>query len=190
MTLTYPHRFAFTLSEDFKRQTVLRPAPLLRQGLYEAAFWIASNCMPSPEKRSFDHLYESSGYYASLAATVNNDEQGRIHTGLGRLNMALFQEPRDLLAAGLRHQYNKAQTFESGVVDDTTKALASSTNTWFQSYTLLVFESPVRSGFLMPRGVNRNRNRSAFSPEVKRPDWTAKRPQTALQNEPKNVKFR
>ncbi|EDR15452.1 uncharacterized protein LACBIDRAFT_301813 [Laccaria bicolor S238N-H82] len=44
----------------------------------------------------------------------------------------------------------------------------------------LVFESPVRSGFLMPRGVNRNRNRSAFSPEVKRPDRTAKRPQTAV----------
>ncbi|EDR07735.1 uncharacterized protein LACBIDRAFT_298227 [Laccaria bicolor S238N-H82] len=44
----------------------------------------------------------------------------------------------------------------------------------------LVFESPVRSGFLMPRGANRNRNRSAFSPEVKRPDWTAKRPQTAV----------
>ncbi|EDR00886.1 uncharacterized protein LACBIDRAFT_312838 [Laccaria bicolor S238N-H82] len=42
----------------------------------------------------------------------------------------------------------------------------------------LVFESPVRSGFLMPRGVNRNR--SAFSPEVKRPDRTAKRPQTAV----------
>ncbi|EDR00565.1 uncharacterized protein LACBIDRAFT_313214 [Laccaria bicolor S238N-H82] len=46
--------------------------------------------------------------------------------------------------------------------------------------TLIVFESPVRSGFLMPRGVNRNRNRSAFSPEVKRPDRTAKRPQTAV----------
>ncbi|EDR09159.1 uncharacterized protein LACBIDRAFT_296497 [Laccaria bicolor S238N-H82] len=30
------------------------------------------------------------------------------------------------------------------------------------------------------RGVNRNRNRSAFSPEVKRPDRTAKRPQTAV----------
>ncbi|EDR08113.1 uncharacterized protein LACBIDRAFT_297814 [Laccaria bicolor S238N-H82] len=44
----------------------------------------------------------------------------------------------------------------------------------------VVFESPVRSGFLMPRGVNRNRNRSAFSPEVKRPDRTAKRPQTAV----------
>ncbi|EDQ98967.1 uncharacterized protein LACBIDRAFT_318422 [Laccaria bicolor S238N-H82] len=44
----------------------------------------------------------------------------------------------------------------------------------------LVFESPVRSGFLMPRGVNRNRNWSAFSPEVKRPDRTAKRPQTAV----------
>ncbi|EDR01561.1 uncharacterized protein LACBIDRAFT_310926 [Laccaria bicolor S238N-H82] len=43
-----------------------------------------------------------------------------------------------------------------------------------------VFESPVRSGFLMPRGVNRNRNWSAFSPEVKRPDRTAKRPQTAV----------
>ncbi|EDR12542.1 uncharacterized protein LACBIDRAFT_323858 [Laccaria bicolor S238N-H82] len=43
-----------------------------------------------------------------------------------------------------------------------------------------LFESPVRSGFLMPRGVNRNRNRSAFSPEVKRPDRTAKRPQTAV----------
>ncbi|EDQ99162.1 uncharacterized protein LACBIDRAFT_317518 [Laccaria bicolor S238N-H82] len=42
------------------------------------------------------------------------------------------------------------------------------------------FESPVRSGFLMPRGVNRNRNRSAFSPEVKRPDRTAKRPQTTV----------
>ncbi|EDR02976.1 uncharacterized protein LACBIDRAFT_307767 [Laccaria bicolor S238N-H82] len=26
----------------------------------------------------------------------------------------------------------------------------------------------------MPRGINRNRNRSAFSPEVKRPDRTAK----------------
>ncbi|EDR08659.1 uncharacterized protein LACBIDRAFT_297063 [Laccaria bicolor S238N-H82] len=38
----------------------------------------------------------------------------------------------------------------------------------------LVFESPVRSGFLMPRGINHNRNRSAFSPEVKRPDRTAK----------------
>ncbi|EDR00316.1 uncharacterized protein LACBIDRAFT_314462 [Laccaria bicolor S238N-H82] len=46
--------------------------------------------------------------------------------------------------------------------------------------SLLVFESPVQSGFLMPRGVNRNRNRSAFSPEVKRPDQTAKRPQTAV----------
>ncbi|EDR10774.1 uncharacterized protein LACBIDRAFT_315543 [Laccaria bicolor S238N-H82] len=45
---------------------------------------------------------------------------------------------------------------------------------------MLVFESPVRSGFLMPRGVNRNRNRSAFSPEVKRPDRTTKRPQTAV----------
>ncbi|EDQ98584.1 uncharacterized protein LACBIDRAFT_298843 [Laccaria bicolor S238N-H82] len=44
----------------------------------------------------------------------------------------------------------------------------------------IVFESPVRSGFLMPRGVNHNRNRSAFSPEVKRPDRTAKRPQTAV----------
>ncbi|EDR04035.1 uncharacterized protein LACBIDRAFT_306413 [Laccaria bicolor S238N-H82] len=44
----------------------------------------------------------------------------------------------------------------------------------------VVFESPVRSGFLMPRGVNRNRNRSAFSPEVKRPDRTTKRPQTAV----------
>ncbi|EDQ99509.1 uncharacterized protein LACBIDRAFT_334943 [Laccaria bicolor S238N-H82] len=44
----------------------------------------------------------------------------------------------------------------------------------------IVFESPVRSGFLMPRGVNRNHNRSAFSPEVKRPDRTAKRLQTAV----------
>ncbi|EDR00832.1 uncharacterized protein LACBIDRAFT_312831 [Laccaria bicolor S238N-H82] len=44
----------------------------------------------------------------------------------------------------------------------------------------VVFESPVRSGFLMPRGVNRNRNRSAFSPEVKRPDQTAKRLQTVV----------
>ncbi|EDR00187.1 uncharacterized protein LACBIDRAFT_334433 [Laccaria bicolor S238N-H82] len=50
-------------------------------------------------------------------------------------------------------------------------------------------DHPVRSGFLMPRGVNRNRNRSPFSSEVKRPDQTAKRP-VSLQNEPKNVKFR
>ena len=44
----------------------------------------------------------------------------------------------------------------------------------------VVFECPVRSGFLMPKGFNRNRNRSAFSPEVKRPNRTAKRPQTAV----------
>ena len=29
---------------------------------------------------------------------------------------------------------------------------------------MVVFESPVRSGFLMPKGLNRNRNRSAFCP--------------------------
>ncbi|EDQ99991.1 uncharacterized protein LACBIDRAFT_315013 [Laccaria bicolor S238N-H82] len=44
----------------------------------------------------------------------------------------------------------------------------------FSAVAKLVFESPVRSGFLMPRGINRNRNWSAFSPEVKRPDRTAK----------------
>jgi len=38
----------------------------------------------------------------------------------------------------------------------------------------LVFESPVWSGFLMPKGFNRNRNRSAFFLEVKKPDRTAK----------------
>ena len=32
----------------------------------------------------------------------------------------------------------------------------------------VVFESPVRSGFLTPQGLNRNRNRSALSPEVKK----------------------
>ncbi|EDQ98569.1 uncharacterized protein LACBIDRAFT_299166 [Laccaria bicolor S238N-H82] len=50
----------------------------------------------------------------------------------------------------------------------------------FKTHLSLVFESPVWSGFLMPRGVNRDRNRSAFSPEVKRPDRTAKRPQTTV----------
>jgi len=40
--------------------------------------------------------------------------------------------------------------------------------------SLLVFESPVWSGFLMPKGFNRNRNRSAFFLEVKKPDRTAK----------------
>ena len=44
----------------------------------------------------------------------------------------------------------------------------------------LVFESPDQSGFLMPKGFNRNRNWSAFSPEVKRPNWTAKRLQTTV----------
>ncbi|EDQ98228.1 uncharacterized protein LACBIDRAFT_307324 [Laccaria bicolor S238N-H82] len=55
-----------------------------------------------------------------------------------------------------------------------------STHLWLHWGVKLVFESPVRSGFLMPRGVNCNRNRSAFPPEVKRPDRTAKRPQTAV----------
>jgi hypothetical protein len=32
----------------------------------------------------------------------------------------------------------------------------------------LVFESPVWSGFLVPQGLNRNRNRSTFVPEVKK----------------------
>ena len=32
----------------------------------------------------------------------------------------------------------------------------------------LVFESPVRSGFLTPQGLNRNRNRSTLVPEVKK----------------------
>ncbi|EDR02652.1 uncharacterized protein LACBIDRAFT_332148 [Laccaria bicolor S238N-H82] len=67
--------------------------------------------------------------------------------------------------------------------------IASAFNAW-NMFAVGLDSSPVRSGFLMPRGVNRNRNRSAFSPEVKRPDRTAKRPQTTLQNEPKNVKFR
>jgi len=33
----------------------------------------------------------------------------------------------------------------------------------------LVFESPVWSGFLMPKSFNHNRNRSAFFLEVKKP---------------------
>ena len=44
----------------------------------------------------------------------------------------------------------------------------------------VVFESPVRSGFFMPKGFNHNCNRSAFSPEVKRPNRTTKRPQTVV----------
>jgi len=44
----------------------------------------------------------------------------------------------------------------------------------------LVFISPVQSGFLMLRGLNRNRNRSAFSQKPKKPDRTAKRPQTTV----------
>ena len=32
----------------------------------------------------------------------------------------------------------------------------------------LVFESPVRSGFLTPQGLNRDRNRSTLFPEVKK----------------------
>ena len=39
---------------------------------------------------------------------------------------------------------------------------------------VLVFESPVWSSFLMPKGFNRNLNRSAFFLEVKKPDRTAK----------------
>ena len=31
-----------------------------------------------------------------------------------------------------------------------------------------MFESPVRSGFLTPQGLNRNHNRSAIFPEVKK----------------------
>jgi len=42
------------------------------------------------------------------------------------------------------------------------------------SRSVLVFESPVWSGFLMPKGFNRNRNWSAFFLEVKKPDRTAK----------------
>jgi hypothetical protein len=38
----------------------------------------------------------------------------------------------------------------------------------------IVFKSPVWSGFLVLMGLNRNRNRSAFSQKLKRPDWTAK----------------
>ena len=43
-----------------------------------------------------------------------------------------------------------------------------------EAWRMLVFESPVWSGFLMPKGFNRNRNRSAFFLEVKKPDRTAK----------------
>ncbi|EDR02779.1 uncharacterized protein LACBIDRAFT_332065 [Laccaria bicolor S238N-H82] len=42
------------------------------------------------------------------------------------------------------------------------------------SSAYLVFKSPVWSGFLMPLGLNRNRNQSAFFPKVKRPNRTAK----------------
>ena len=34
-----------------------------------------------------------------------------------------------------------------------------------QPHITLVFESPVQSSFLTPKGFNRNRNQSAFSPE-------------------------
>ena len=44
----------------------------------------------------------------------------------------------------------------------------------------IVFESPVWSGFLMPKGFNRNHNRSAFFPEVKRLNRTAKRLQSVV----------
>ena len=48
------------------------------------------------------------------------------------------------------------------------------------SQFILVFESLVQSGFFMPKGFNCNHNQSAFSPEVTRPDWTAKRLQTMV----------
>ena len=48
---------------------------------------------------------------------------------------------------------------------------AAATTTTLQ----VVFESPVWSSFLIPKGFNRNRNWSAFSPEVKRLDQTAKK---------------
>ncbi|KIM42534.1 hypothetical protein M413DRAFT_70118 [Hebeloma cylindrosporum] len=44
----------------------------------------------------------------------------------------------------------------------------------------LVFESPVWSGFLTPKGVNRNHNQSTFVPEVKKTDRTAIKMQTAV----------
>ena len=50
----------------------------------------------------------------------------------------------------------------------------------WQHQQLVVFESPVWSGFFMPKVFKHNCNRSAFSPDVKRPDWTTKRLQTAV----------
>ena len=49
---------------------------------------------------------------------------------------------------------------------------------WVQFMDGVVFESLIRSGFLMPKSFNHNR--SAFSPEVKRQNWTAKRLQTVV----------
>ena len=49
-----------------------------------------------------------------------------------------------------------------------------------QATAHVVFESPVQSSFLMPKGFNRNHNWSAFVPEVKRLDQTTKRQQTTV----------
>ncbi|EDQ99331.1 uncharacterized protein LACBIDRAFT_316721 [Laccaria bicolor S238N-H82] len=78
------------------------------------------------------------------------------------------------------HFLTPLNTFHDVLVLDDEEAKERIFNYLFYCDQQRLFESPVRSGFLMPRGVNSNRNRSAFSPEVKRPDWTAKRPQTAV----------
>jgi hypothetical protein len=44
----------------------------------------------------------------------------------------------------------------------------------------LVFKSPVWSGFLVLRGLNCNRNRSAFFPEAKKTGPDRKKPRSAV----------
>lgn len=62
---------------------------------------------------------------------------------------------QDLQAWGILENIMLLQVCGGGVVDPGRSIL-------------LVFKSPVRSGFFMPQGFNRNRNRSAFLPGVKK----------------------